>query len=136
MISPFSIYLVGIMDNIRDMLTGATYLSVIATAIVGIALIFVTCVASTGDADVENALPTLRKIALIIFACLLFFAPLRALCPDSKTLAGMYIIPKVVNSEFVQKQLPADAQQVYGLAVKALTEQLKECSGDKGEVKK
>lgn len=52
------------------------------------------------------------------------FGVLLTLIPTTKQAAVIYCVPAIVNSEFVNKTLPAEAGEVYGLAKAWLTEQV------------
>lgn len=59
-----------------------------------------------------------RSISYIF--CLLFLAGSSSgvaalLVPTTKEAATIYLLPKLVNSEFVQKELPAESREAYGL---------------------
>lgn len=43
--------------------------------------------------------------------------------PSTKQAAVIYAAPRILNSEFIQKDVPAEAKEIYGLAKQWLEEQ-------------
>lgn len=115
-ISPFTVYLVLQADSIGS--------GVIATFAVPAATIAIGRIALlTGWADARkeeekqwNA--RLDKIPgfkwAVVFACMAILAG--SLFPSTKTLAGSFIAPAIINSSAVQKDLP----ELYDLGIAAL----------------
>jgi basic membrane lipoprotein Med (substrate-binding protein (PBP1-ABC) superfamily) len=106
-ISPWTIYLFGIADSIRSSLQFAVFIGVVVSFIYSF---FTAC-------DGEFKGRTLSKIAIPTF----LVGVCAALMPSSKTIAMMVVIPAIVNSEPIQKDLP----DLYRLGVDALKEQIK-----------
>lgn len=68
-------------------------------------------------------------IAIIIcFIMPIFMKGINALTPTSKEAAVIYVIPKVLNSEFIQKDVPEEAKELYNMSKEWLKSYIK--SGD------
>lgn len=85
-------------------------------AVIGLIAIAVNGVKGEGEAErgFEDRVPgalakIIRRFAPVAFALLLT----ATLLPDTKQLAAIILVPKLVNSEVVQRDIP----QVYDLAV-------------------
>lgn len=105
-------YWLMMLDNIRDTLT-----YFIAFGIAGVAIFF--CIGS-----IEEHKGALRyaKISAIL-ACLGVLGIM--FLPNTKQMATIIVVPKVVNSEFVNETLPAEAKELYSLTKTWLTEKSK-----------
>ena len=44
--------------------------------------------------------------------------------PNTNEMCMIYVVPKIVNSDFVQEDLPKDAREIYDLAKQAVVKQL------------
>jgi hypothetical protein len=96
MITPFDIYLIGIISNLNDSLGIFVAIGLILSAgAAGMAL----AAKFHGDGDNENKL---LKISFRIFKVTLCVLVLGQFIPDKKTLAAMYVMPKMANSQLVQ----------------------------------
>lgn len=88
-VTPFMIYIVGMVDRFVALSSSGAFLSFVA-------LFPLIIVPLSNDEDI-------RKIpALIAFFFFLIFSSLALFTPGSKTLASMYVIPAVVNNEKIQ----------------------------------
>ena len=97
-ITPGFIYLVAVLENVK-----------IALGLIAILAVF--CLASCGFSSIESYDGRIRvkhygyvKYSLI---ALLAIGLLQVFLPSGKTLAALYILPPIVNSEAVQK-LPSE----------------------------
>ena len=88
------VYLIGILDNIHGVLGVLIFVSVLVIGTMGIA-VFLNC---QDNSDIPDGFWKYAKRALLI---LIFLVASKALLPDTKLLAAMYIIPAVVNNEKV-----------------------------------
>ena len=66
------------------------------------------------DGESELAKDILRY-AKIVFTICWVSTVLYILTPNRKTIAAMYFVPKVYNSEFVQEDLPQDLKDLHGV---------------------
>ncbi len=115
-ISPWLIYLWGQVD---------TWLSVFGflagiCSIIGLAGSIVTRLFADSDFPNRNEAGCIRKIFLGILIFGIFSIGVRLLVPNSKTIATMVVLPAIVNSQPIQKDLP----EIYDIAIKALKEKL------------
>lgn len=114
-LSPWTIYLWGISDQIRDATVPVSIFSGIVT-IIGI-MSSIACYAEDVDEPLKVCVARYRNAITAIFALSVFAY---AAVPSSKTIAMMVVLPAIVNSEPIQKDLP----EVYKMAVDALKAQL------------
>lgn len=122
-LSPWIIYLWGIADNVRDTVGPLA----IVTGISGVILFAIGLIGSIVT-EVRSDFPLLdEKGRVMVFKGGKWLASISAsmavlfiLIPSSKTIAMMVVLPAIVNSEPIQKDLP----EVYRMAVDALKDQL------------
>ena len=125
MITPFEIYLVLQMDDVKDGLT-------VLCALTGLTAFFALFVATIGCShdswntqDTRDKKDILRIQAIKWFKSTLVVAALSALAatllPSTKTLAAMLVIPAIANNETVQQE----ASELYKMAKEALKEAIK-----------
>lgn len=108
-ISPLEIYFVLQLDNVKDMLEGAAFLT-------GIGAVVYTVMSTIfnnidGDESLKPLKPRYWAFAIVMMTAY-------ALMPSSKTAAAMIILPPLVN-----EGLPAvgdEARELYNLAKQAL----------------
>lgn len=122
----FTIYLWGILDDVR---IGCIYLSCAAAALAIAPILIVAGTAEKGyfekweDYEIrrkkERSILKLTKIFLPISLVILM---IRTLIPSSNTFAAMVIIPEIVNSDVIKKDLP----DLYKAAKDKLQESLVE----------
>jgi uncharacterized membrane protein YkvI len=106
------IYIWGLLDSLRTVLIGA--------AVLPVAIVVFLALCSMGEVfdDLENWNKKWVKRGIwttalsTIFACLL---------PSSNTFAAMVIVPRIIESEMIQKDMP----EVYKAAKDRLLESLK-----------
>lgn len=115
--TPFTIYLWGIADNVHDMISFAAIVSLVAGML---ASIFVFIALSEGVDKEEKVF--LKRLLKSILSFAAFSSILSALTPDSKTVAAMVVIPAIAQSEAIQK----DAPELYKMAIDRLKETLAE----------
>jgi len=114
--SGFDMYLIMKLDNIVGLLTGIGFLGGLFGMIpLGIAW------ACYHEDDVKLRVPILVTIAWLF--CLLCGLA-GTLTPTTKEASVLYIAPKVINSEFVNEDLPEEAKELYGLAKQYLKDQV------------
>lgn len=111
-ISPFHIYLWQVADTAQGMLTPVVVVAVFCS------LILLGMYVALSDSPDERALYT--KLGPSIWKATSFFFILRLLTPSSDAIAMMIVIPKLVNSEVVQKDIP----ELYTIALNALKSEL------------
>ena len=117
MISPTELYFLLKLDAVRTF-----------TLVVAIALV-VFAVVSTMSNWFDD-LPSIRRrwpLSAFIISAIFFFTYVAT--PSTKQMLEINIIPKVVNSEFVQEDVPKEAREVYAALKKWLMEQATETTG-------
>lgn len=114
-ISPWIIYLWGIADNLKSSLA-------LLIALLGMASLLTTVyLAACRFEDLsEDHRKLAKSFARWVYPLFAFVVLVQILTPSSKTIAVMVILPAIVNSEPIQKDLP----DMYRIAVDALKEQL------------
>lgn len=109
MITPFDIYLIGLMDSIGNLCS------------IGIVLGIIFCIACTVTGIVaqfdcaEEWVKASKKYAEISFLVVVSVSIVGALLPSSKTLAAMYVMPSVIKSVQDSKQIQQIPQAVLDL---------------------
>ena len=95
-VTPLMIYLITLAGNIRGLL--------FCICIVG-AILFFPALGASFEFDINPnvRIRWIKRILAALFSCLI----LAVFIPSTKTLAAMYVIPPIVNSESVQ-ELPAE----------------------------
>lgn len=133
MITHKMIYLLTRLDSIKGFLeTGFSFtlLLIISVALMALGLILYLIYRSVAVESSEKKrtdymfLANVSKktckysIILMIFcyAIPIFMKGVNALTPTSKEAAVIYVVPKVLNSEFVQKDIPAEARELYKMS--------------------
>ena len=115
-LSPWTIYLWGIADSVSSAAQTVFALSLLPTAILGGIYILAKCQA---DEDWEG-FPVVKSWFRRAITVAIFNLLLATFLPSSKTIAMMVVLPAIVNSEPIQK----DLTEVYRMAVDALKDQL------------
>lgn len=133
MITASELYWIFRCDSIHDMLTASLIMLGIASAI-GCIIILVMCFSSSWDDDVKSwfesksdsyASAERKQIltAVKCVACLLgivcMLAVGKVMLPTTKELILIKVLPEVVNSKFVQEELPSDIRKLYTAAVQS-----------------
>lgn len=123
--SPFIIYFIGIANKVAGLFAACIFITLVYT------LIRCMCKGSDYEAahGAEAEAAILREVYRIIhrgLVCAVIFALAFAVTPSGKTLAAMYIIPKIVNNENIQDE----AKEIYILAKDWMKKELSEHQGD------
>ena len=125
MITPWTIYWIGILDSISCVLTLLAFLFGIIAIPCGIAWMV------ESDFHEEKARVAKKATACMFFCCLIFCLT-NAFIPSTRLAAAMYIVPAVANNE--------DVKAIGGNSLKALRklseEWLLELAGEENEDKK
>lgn len=133
MITASELYWIFRCDSIHDILTASLIMLGIASAI-GCIIILAMCFSSSWDDDVrswfepksDSDTSAERKqilTAVKCVACLLgivcMLAVGKVMLPTTKELILIKVLPEVVNSKFVQEDLPSDIRKLYTAAVQS-----------------
>lgn len=135
-ISPFELYMILKLDDIRDLFTTLAiplWLFCILSAI-GLAIWLIASIPERDNGDVQTLGRVIKKTVLVSFGALFVVVLLQAVIPTTRQMAAILVVPAIVNSEFMQKDLPADLREIYTLAkegmFKALTDEKGEGEGE------
>lgn len=104
----WALYLISIIDNVRALLATGGALGLITALVIGIAIKM-----ETTDEIPKQLLPC----AYVALFCMF----ISTFIPSSKSIAMIYIVPKVIESEVVAEDLP----ELYTLAKEAMEEYIK-----------
>lgn len=133
MITASELYWIFRCDSIHEILTASLIVLIIASAI-GCIIILVMCFSSSWDDDVmswfepksdSDASAERKQILTVVkcVACLLgivcMLAVGKVMLPTTKELILIKVLPEVVNSKFVQEDLPSDIRKLYTAAVQS-----------------
>ena len=117
------IYWITRLDYIQGMFVALS----IFTGVVTLFLVFWTiasfAAASEDKEEYKVAWRSLRYTGIStcvvwVFICCAVFTP------STNDMCMIYVVPKIVNSDFVQEDLPKDAREIYDLAKQAIVKQL------------
>lgn len=126
MISGWTVYLVLKLDAIRDVFLAGTIISGVIVALLTVMLVSYR-IAEDDPEDRDCRIVTyLFRSILKTASVFLLFLMLTVLIPTTRQFALIYIIPKVVNSDFVQKDIPAESRELYELGKDILKQTIKE----------
>lgn len=119
-ITPWEMYWFVKFDDIHSFLGPILIISLIVTIFLYICcfLSLLMC-ADDGIASDEHfakVRQSIHKITLVSTVIFLIFNAINAFLPTTKQMAAIKILPAIVNSEFMQKEFPAEAKELYALA--------------------
>jgi len=115
----FYLYLIMQMDVLRDGFFAMLRFSSLVSLLIAVWYVF-ALMDERGKDEVAK-ITKLLKVSGIVLSILII---LTLIIPSTKTAAIMYTVPKIVNSDFCNKDLPQDAQAVYNLAVDRIKKEL------------
>lgn len=116
-ITPMELYWITRLDNIYFFMGVLVVIFTIATIVLGICLGMANI-----DDDFEDKRKIIRKPFYIILPITIVMMFVGCFIPSTKEMAAIIIVPKVVNSDFVQTKLPKEADILYELTKAWLTE--------------
>ena len=123
-ITTSTLYWILMLDGICGVLIGlATIAGII---IIILAIITIVCFIE-GEEDRYKSL----KILCLFFPILIIMLTTCALTPNTKQMATIIIAPKLINSKFVQNDLPKETKELYGMAKSYLKQQITETTKEK-----
>lgn len=138
MITASELYWIFRCDSIHDMLTASLIMLGIASAI-GCIIILAMCFSSSWDDDVmswfesksdsdasaeRNQILTAVKCVACLLGIVCMLAVGKVMLPTTKELILIKVLPEVVNSKFVQEDLPSDIRKLYTAAVQSTLDTL------------
>ena len=133
MITASELYWIFRCDSIHEILTASLTVLIIASAI-GCIIILVMCFSSSWDDDVmswfepksdsdasaeRNQILTVVKCVACLLGIVCMLAVGKVMLPTTKELILIKVLPEVVNSKFVQEDLPSDIRKLYTAAVQS-----------------
>ena len=116
-ISPFIVYLILKMDDFQSLFGWATAIMVIACIVSGLVLL-ANSVEDNKSEETKSDIAFLSKWWLGFLAMIILNVTAYFLTPSTKQMAGVILIPAIVNNETIQK----DAGELYQLAKETLTD--------------
>ncbi len=127
-ISPWELYFLLKLDAIRTSMGWFSFLFFVVAVVTFIVIWIWRCSNDykMGNGDHKKSLRKWirRATVAVLLGVGLSFA--QTIIPSTKEMLTISVVPKVVNSEFVQKDLPAEAKEVYTELKKWLIAQAKE----------
>ena len=103
------IYLVGILDTLCSALGLISGFTIVLSAVAFFVYILMRCMEGS-DESFNNAMGTtvgniklVKKTSIILLLIAMTTMVSSIFLPSSKTLAAMYVIPKIANNEDIQK---------------------------------
>lgn len=81
---------------------------------------FTICACLAEDNRIWGVLTTTIISLITVLSCICGLI----LIPTTKEMAVIKVVPAIVNSDFMQKDLPEDAKQIYELGKKAVVDYL------------
>ena len=127
-ISPDTLYWITRLDSAHELCTILTIIFTClgALCLMGAVISAGVCITSGdyNDDDDIRCFKACRKWVLVCCICLGLVCAARVLLPTTKEMAMIIVIPAIVNSDFVQEDLPREAKELYNLAKQAAVRQL------------
>ena len=122
-ITPWTIYFITVLGDIR---TAARFLTIVGAAVIALQVLYACLCFDVGlnDCTVIEKLKEMKGFFKKVVAAIAVCGALTIFVPSSTTLAAMYVLPAVVNSEFVQ-ELPKDLVELARTYVRNLIEEQK-----------
>lgn len=120
-ISPWTLYWILTLDNIKSFCTIITLVTTVALILISALLI-----ANSRDPCIEDG--PLRAYKYSLYISLILFAGAligNAFIPSTKQMAAIIVVPAVVNSKIVQEDMPREAKELYELTKDVVEEFLK-----------
>ena len=129
MTSEFALYMLTRCDSVNNILT---ILMVMFIVVCVVSSIFVlVCIGNhmdhINDGKTEFWIDNMKKSKKLRNISLFFavlFMILQAATPTTKEMAFIYVVPKIVNSDAVQKEIPKEVRELYIMAKDFLKQQM------------
>lgn len=138
-ISSFELYMILKLDDIHNALSILViplWAFCILSAI-GFILWFAASIPARDNNDDIQTIQTIghviKKTVLVSFGVLFVVMLLQTIIPTTRQMASILVVPAIVNSNFVQKELPSDLKEIYTLAKEGMTKALSDKKDDKNE---
>lgn len=119
-ISHTGFYFLLMLDNIHKLFAGLVLFSIFGI------FISLMCWGMPLSEDMEKSSNITKKCLRWAIATFVISVLGAVFIPDTKQMAAIIVVPKLVNSDFVQKDLPEETKEVYGLFKQWLRAEIKE----------
>lgn len=125
-ITPELIYGITRLDAAHSVLTAITALAVLVglLCLLGVVVCTIERLTSGDDAYNIGVFKLAARWLLISSLVLVCVVTAKVCLPTTNEMAMIYVVPKIVNANFVQEDLPKDAREIYDLAKQAVVKQL------------
>lgn len=97
---------------------------------IGLASWLIASIPERDNDDIQTLGRVIKKTVLVSWGALFVVLFLQAAVPTTRQMAAILVVPAIVNSEFMQKDLPADLREIYTLAKEGM---FKALTDEKGE---
>ena len=126
MITYSQLYWLTRMDPISEFLGHCLGFLVFAAGIcfIGFCTSFCSSQDNLQNESMRNTCRASRNWLLLFLGLAGVFVALRAFLPTTKEMAVIVVVPAIVDSDFIQKDVPAEARELYSYAKAYLKEQL------------
>lgn len=109
-ITPWELYWILKLDDIRSILWVAVFLGVVLIVPAVLAIM------SLEASDLRSGRGKLVCICTAVLASITFISALCAIfIPSTAQMAAIKLVPTITNTEFAKNELPAEAAELYGL---------------------
>lgn len=134
-ISPFELYVILRLDGISNLLAASGIVLLIFCIILSLAFTMwlVASISYRDNDDIQTLGRVIKKIFSIFLGALFVVVLLQAAIPTTRQMAAILVVPAIVNSEFMQKDLPADLREIYTLAKEGMFKALADGEGRENE---
>ena len=126
MISGWQVYMILKLDDIRGMFLTGTIISGVIAVLLTVMLVSYRITEDPPDDRDRRIVTYLFRNILKAASVFLLFLTVTILIPTTRQFALIYIIPKVINSDFVQKDIPEESRELYELGNDILKQTIKE----------
>lgn len=110
-ITSWELYWILKLDDIRIAFFAISLISLILALFVGVAWFVV----ATGLFSNKEVVNTLRRAISVLTTSMIISAVVAIFIPTTAQMAAIKVVPMITNTEFVQKELSAEAAELYGL---------------------
>lgn len=130
-ITPFQMYLIFKLDDLRAILGDfmIPFGIMWAFCLIGLIICIIGGATADTDSDAQKSFSTLVTKLRNIFLCTIIiwmaFGIIKVALPTTKQMAVILVVPAIVNSDFIQKDIPAELRSLYALAKKSMEESMK-----------
>lgn len=133
-ISSFELYMILKLDDIVNMFN-ILGLFLLISNIVSIIVLAVWLLTDGIEQDKRGIqhVSIIKKTLFISWGAFFVVIFLQTIIPTTRQMASILVVPAIVNSNFVQKELPSDLKEIYTLAKEGMTKALSDKKDDKNE---